>query len=45
MYAQLPFIGSSTTAMRNELLEILGNFYPQIDQVLFSKEFYHRFIF
>ena len=37
MYAQLPFIGSSTTAMRNELLEILGKFHPQI-----NPKFYFR---
>ena len=40
IYTQLPFIGSSTTTMPNELLQILGKCYPQIDlKFYFRKSF------
>ena len=38
MYAQLPFIGSSITAMRKKLLESLGKLYPQINPNFYFRE-------
>ena len=46
MYAKLPFLSSSATAMSKELLRGTGQIlFSNQPQSIFSKEFFYRFIF